>query len=500
GMVLLWMTTVIPQARPPPCDHFSDSCRPPTTTQLLLLYSSFGLMSIGAGGIRSSAIAFGADQLGKGDIMTEASILESYFSWYYVATSVATILSVTFIVYIQDNMGWNVGFGVPAILMFLATLSFFLASSFYVKSKCNTSLLDGFAQVLVASYRNRHVKLPSQDTREMYYHITGSKLLMPSEKLRFTKEFVAALKVCSFRKYDNPCLSRFLNKACVIRNPKQDLTTEGRATDPWRLCNVEQVEELKSLFKVTPLWSTGIIISVTLFQDSIAVLLVKSMDRHIASKFEIPAGSFSVFLVISFTLWIALYKHVILPLASKIKGQPARLSLKQKMGIGLLFGCLSTAIFASVESLRREIAIQEGLVDIPQAMVSISAMWLLPHYVLAGIGVAFNAIGQVEFYYSELPTSMSSIASTLCGVGNSAGSLVASSIISTVDDVTKRGGEESWVSSNINKGHYDYYYWLLTGLSLANFVYFLACSKAYGPCEGEGMSKILDEGNGVTDE
>lgn len=201
-----------------------------------------------------------------------------------------------------------------------------------------------------------------------------------------------------------------------------------------------------------------------------------------------------MFLIISLTLWIALYDRVVLPLASKICGKPTHLSEKNRMAIGLILSCMSMAAMAIVESIRRKLAAEEGFSDFPQAVVNMSAMWLLPHYVFAGVAEAFNAIGQNKFYYSQLPRTMSSIASSLLGVGMSAGALVASFIMSTVDDVTKKGGE-SWVSSNINKGHYDYYFWLLAFLGLINVVYFLACSKVYGSCE-EARYRVLDEGDG----
>lgn len=79
-------------------------------------------------------------------------------------------------------MGWNVGFGVPALLMLLSVISFFLASPFYIKLKPETSILTGLAQVVVASYRNRDIQLSSSDTIE-YYHTKGS-IPAPSEKLR----------------------------------------------------------------------------------------------------------------------------------------------------------------------------------------------------------------------------------------------------------------------------------------------------------------------------
>ena len=179
-MVLLWLTTITSEAKIP-CSQSNSSCNFPTTFQLLLLYSSFGLMAIGGGGIRSSSLAFGADQLDK----RNKAMLESFFSWYYVSVSASALIAVTLIVYIQDKLGWTVGFGIPALLMFLSALSFYLASPFYVKSKANSSLLTGFTQVVVASYKNRHIQLSSQATPKMFHHGKGSMLLMPSEKLRY---------------------------------------------------------------------------------------------------------------------------------------------------------------------------------------------------------------------------------------------------------------------------------------------------------------------------
>lgn len=184
GMVLLWLTTMIPLSRPM-CGQFTNSCSSPGTIQLLILHSSFALMSIGAGGIRSSSLAFGVDQLSKRD--EDAGIKQSYFSWYYAGVAVSSLLGLSVVVYIQDNMGWTVGFGVPVILMFIATLSFFLATPFYVMLDAKRNLLCGLAQVLVACYRNRLLQLPQEDRNGIYHyhHEKDSNLLVPTEKLRY---------------------------------------------------------------------------------------------------------------------------------------------------------------------------------------------------------------------------------------------------------------------------------------------------------------------------
>lgn len=475
GMILLWLTAMVPKVRPPPCDITTQSCKTPTTGQMTLLLSSFALMSIGAGGVRPCSIAFGADQLDNKSNPKNERVLESFFGWYYASAAISVLISLTAIVYIQDHLGWKVGFGVPAILMFLSALLFFFASPFYVKQKPSKSLFTGFIQVPVVAYKNRKLAFPPRDSDGWYHHKRDSKFIAPTTKLRF------------------------LNKACIIRNPEQDIASDGLASNPWSLCTIEQVEELKALLKVIPLWSTGIMISINISQSTFQLLQASSMDRHISSSFQIPAGSFGMFTIISLATWVILYDRAILPLASKIKGKPVQLGAKLRMGIGLFLSCMAMVVSAIVESIRRRKAIREGYLNNAHAVLDMSAMWLVPQYCLNGLAEAFNAIGQTEFYYSEFPKSMSSIAAALFGLGMAVANLLASAILSAVDKLTSRGGKESWVSDNINKGHYDNYYWLLAIMSSVNLLYFLVCSWAYGPCV-ERVIKVSDEGNGFKEE
>ncbi|CAH9136398.1 unnamed protein product [Cuscuta epithymum] len=82
GILLFWLTTIIPQARPPPCTEFNIICPSATTLQLLLLYLSFILISIGEGGVKASSLAFGVDQLKN--IRNDGRAMESFFGCYYV--------------------------------------------------------------------------------------------------------------------------------------------------------------------------------------------------------------------------------------------------------------------------------------------------------------------------------------------------------------------------------------------------------------------------------
>ncbi|CAL5199907.1 unnamed protein product [Lathyrus oleraceus] len=473
GMTLLWLTAMFPQARPPSCNHQNGGCKSATKGQMAVLLSAFGLMSIGNGGL-SCSLAFGADQVNRKDNPNNHRVLEIFFSWYYAFTTIAVIIALTIIVYIQDHLGWKIGFGVPAALMLLSTILFFLASPLYVKITKRTTLFTGFAQVTVAAIKNRKFQLPSQNSAEFYHHNKDSDLVVPTDRLRF------------------------MNKACVIRDREQDIDSDGSAKNPWRLCTVDQVEELKAIVRVIPLWSTGIMMSLNI-GGSFGLLQAKSLDRHITSHFEVPAGSFSVIMVGAIFIWIVLYDRVLIPLASKIKGKPVRISPKRRMGIGLLLSFLHLVTAATFESIRRKKAIKEGYLNDPHGVLKMSAMWLAPQLCLGGIAEAFNGIGQNEFYYTEFPRSMSSVAASLGGLGMAAGNLVSSFVFSTIGNVTSRGGKQGWITDNINQGRFDKYYWVIAGVSALNLVYYLVCSWAYGPTVDQ-VSKATPEENGSKEE
>lgn len=468
GMILLWLTAMIPQLTPPPCDRFTNVCSSATAGQLATLFSSFGLISIGAGCIRPCSIAFGADQLDNKENPNNESVLQSFFNWYYAATGLSTIIAFTAIVYVQDNLGWKVGFAIPAVLMFFSALMFLVGSSQYVKVKASTSLFTGFVQVLVAAFRNRKLSLSHSSIEQYYYHSDDSELQIPTVNLR--------------------CL----NRACIITDPDRDVNPDGSASNPWRLCTVDQVESLKALLRVIPIWSTGIMMQINLNQNSFATLQANTMDRQIFN-FKLPAGSLNVFLVLTLTIWLTFYDRILLPLLAKFTGkQRGGPSPTVRIGIGLLIPIAARAMSAVVETIRRRTAIEEGLEDQPDGVVNMSVVWLLPPIILLGLAEAFNSIGQIEFYYSQFPKSMSSIAVAIFTFGTAMADMIGSGLVDVVDRVTSRGGQESWLSSNLNKGRLDDYYWLITVLSIINFVYFLVCCRTYGPTKDEKEERLLE--------
>ncbi|CAK8570123.1 unnamed protein product [Lathyrus sativus] len=461
GLTILWLTAMIPALKPSDVSsslvQVFDSA---TSSQLAVLFVSLGLISIGAGCVRPCSIAFGADQLAVKENSDDGRILDSYFNWYYTSIAVSTIIALSVIAYIQENLGWKVGFGVPAVLMSISAFSFVAGSPYYIKVRPNESLLTNFTRVVVVAIKNRKLSL-SDHGFDRYCQGCDSGLLVPTDSLRF------------------------LNKACVIRNPERDLNPDGSISNPWNLCTIGQVESLKSLLRVIPMWSTGIFMMAT--QSSFSTLQAKTMNRRLFGNFNFPAGSLNLIMIFTLSIVIPSYDRIAVPLLAKYTGRPRGFSCKVRIGMGILFVCAAKAIAAIVETVRRNAAIEQGFEDQPNAVINMSALWLVPEFVLLGLAESFTPVGLVEFFYTYFPKSMSSFAMAIFTLELAAADVVSSALVSIVDKVTSIGGNESWLSTNINKGHLNYYYALIAFLGVINYLYYLVICWAYGPEHGEKL-------------
>lgn len=108
-----------------------------------------------------------------------------------------------------------------------------------------------------------------------------------------------------------------------------------------------------------------------------------------------------------------------------------------------------------------------------------SIFWLLPQYVLLGVGDVFTAIGLLEFFYDQSPEGMQSLGTTFFTSGIGVGNFLNSLLITSVDKITRSGGGKSWIGDNLNDSHLDYYYAFLIVLSSVNWVMFVWIAKRY---------------------
>ena len=185
-MVFLWLSATIPGARPPPCNA-GERCAPPGARHLAWLLSGFAFLSLGAGGVRPCSMAFGADQFSRHPKEQRSRILQAYFNAYYASIGVAFTVAVTAIVYLQDNVGWSVGFAVSMGLMLLSTASFLLGSGLYIKEKGKRQMFSGIGAAVGAAIRNHRARLPAKTGDGVYHHLKDSKLTVPTDQLRYVR-------------------------------------------------------------------------------------------------------------------------------------------------------------------------------------------------------------------------------------------------------------------------------------------------------------------------
>ena len=79
-----------------------------------------GLIAIGSGGIKPCVSAHVGDQFGQ----TNAHLLTKVFGWFYFAINVGALASILFAEPLLHRFGPSVAFGVPGVLMAIATLVF----------------------------------------------------------------------------------------------------------------------------------------------------------------------------------------------------------------------------------------------------------------------------------------------------------------------------------------------------------------------------------------
>ncbi|GKB87267.1 peptide transporter 1 [Tanacetum coccineum] len=133
-------------------------------------------------------------------------------------------------------------------------------------------------------------------------------------------------------------LKRSNFRSYVVSSAEYD---DGNYSNSWRLCIVTQVEELKILIRMFPIWATGIVFSVVYAQMStMFVEQGMAMDTTIGS-FTLPADTLSNFDVINVIFWVPVYDKLIVPMARKFTGDKVVIEQGEaEKEIGLDHGCL----------------------------------------------------------------------------------------------------------------------------------------------------------------
>ncbi|KAF9597764.1 hypothetical protein IFM89_021518, partial [Coptis chinensis] len=130
----------------------------------------------------------------------------SFFNWWTFSIFFGTLFANTILLYVQDNVGWSVGYGLTTAELAISILIFLVGTPFYRHKVPTGSPFTNMSRVLVAAIRKWRIPVPS-DPKELY-----------------ELDMAEYAKKQKYRIDSTPSL-RFLNKVAV----------KTGSCDPWML-------------------------------------------------------------------------------------------------------------------------------------------------------------------------------------------------------------------------------------------------------------------------
>ncbi|KAF7847722.1 hypothetical protein BT93_L2693 [Corymbia citriodora subsp. variegata] len=239
-----------------------------------------------------SLYSMGADQFDKFEPQEQVQ-KASFFNWWMCSIFTGALFANAVMMYIQDNVGWGMGYGIQTVGLGLALLLFLGGTPFYRLKKKARSSYARLAQVVVAATKKWSI----------YEYASSSRL-----------------------RIDSTPTVRFFDKA----------TTKTGPTSSWTLCTVTQVGEAKQIFKMVPILIAMFIPSAMFGQ--VTTLFIKqgaTLDCSIGRHFKMPPTSLKAFIQVALLISLVLYDRVFVAVMRRYTKHPWGITMLQRMGIEL---------------------------------------------------------------------------------------------------------------------------------------------------------------------
>ncbi|KAJ1286436.1 hypothetical protein BS78_03G351600 [Paspalum vaginatum] len=235
--------------------------------------------------------------------------------------------------------------------------------------------------------------------------------------------------------------------------------------------------------KLLPIWLTSLVFATVTSQPStLFTKQASTLDRRLgpaATGLVVPPAALQCFINVTYIIMLPLYDRVVVPLARRLTGRARGVTMLQRIGASMVASCVAMIVAALVEARRLRVASDAGLVDRPDVAVPMSLWWMIPQYVLIGLAGVLGQVGLEEFFYDQVPDTLRSVGLALCLSIFGVGSYASSMLVSAIDWATRSNGADSWFSDNLNRGHLDYFYWLLAGLAALEVAAYLHFAARY---------------------
>lgn len=136
--------------QPEPCINESICIK---GSKAFMMYISLCFLAIGAGGIRGSAPALGADQFDQKN-PRERQYLARFFNWFLLSITIGASIGVTVVVWVSTNKGWDKGAIIAIVCSFVGLIVIAAGKPFYRVRIPGDSPLSRVLQVFCLSRTN----------------------------------------------------------------------------------------------------------------------------------------------------------------------------------------------------------------------------------------------------------------------------------------------------------------------------------------------------------
>ncbi|KAM7252545.1 hypothetical protein ACFE04_024428 [Oxalis oulophora] len=464
GLILLTIQARSASLKPPLCDKATSNipCEEVDGGKAAMLFLGLYLVALGVGGIKGSLPTHGAEQFDE-STPNGRKQRSTFFNYFVFCLSCGGLIAVTFVVWIEDNKGWQWGFGISTLAILLS-IPIFLAGSARYKNKIPSgSPITTIFKVLFAATINTCIRRsPSSN---------AIANLTTSPNSNSNKSGIDS------KQANNKALEE------IIHTPTESLKHLNRAVvnkpvNKFLECTVQEVEEVKIVIKILPTFACTILLNCCLAQlSTFSVQQAATMDTKIGSL-KVPPASLPVFPVIFIMILAPVYDHFIIPFMRKFTKSESGITHLQRIGIGLFLSIIAMAVAALVEIKRKRVATEHGLDS--NEPLPITFLWIAFQYLFLGSADLFTLAGLLEFFFTEAPASMRSLATSLTWASLAMGYYLSSVIVSIVNRASDYSGHKPWLSgSNINEYHLERFYWLMCVLSGLNFIHYLFWANCY---------------------
>uniref|UniRef100_A0A0E0E362 Major facilitator superfamily (MFS) profile domain-containing protein n=1 Tax=Oryza meridionalis TaxID=40149 RepID=A0A0E0E362_9ORYZ len=464
GLVVLTIQARTPSLMPPGCAKVAGAaCEPVSGPKKAMLFAGLYVTALGIGGIKGSLPSHGAEQFDEHAPRGRKG-RSTFFNYFVFCLSVGALIAVTFAVWVEDNKGWQWGFGISTIAILLSIPVFVAGSRLYRNKVPTGSPLTTIAKVVLAAAFARHGGAQSASNGAVIDRApspTGSTDM---------KEYCKPGDICGV--------------AEVATEPSQELVFLNRAVQRQPRCGalsctVQEVEDVKIVLMVLPIFFSTIMLNSCLAQlSTFSVEQAATMDTRVGGL-KVPPASLPVFPVTFIILLAPVYDHIIIPFARRATGTEMGITHLQRIGTGLVLSIVAMAVAAVVEVKRKNVASNAGMLD-AAAPLPITFFWIAFQYLFLGSADLFTLAGLLEFFFSEAPARMRSLATSLSWASLALGYYLSSVLVTVVNSATGRGGRRAWLQGgNLNHYHLERFYWVMCVLSTLNYLFFLFWAIRY---------------------